>query len=470
MHTVFRSLLISLVIAVTAGVSSAQEGTEHLSPFSHGAGRTYVVTARGLDALGLNPASLAYGSRSSFEFSILPFSTFGAEVGAGFFFDSLTIILDSADLAEGDQDSAAFILDNEGFSGRADARLLGAYYFDEALGGFGLSWNTHAAARASLPRRLIELLTDYTLVLDDLINIENIDAQALWYNSIGVSYGRKLFGDSLGTIRSFNVGASIKYLQGIAYLRIEEGAYFRSRPEGNGGIEYEANYVMRTAHIDAFGSNGPDLGISDALSGGAGSGLGFDLGMSVAFGGTEKKPAMLLGLSINDIGSITWNRNTYERTVDHLRDTIATSGQTSESLADTLGALGGTLRKVGDFSTDLPTTIRLGGLIDLSAMVSASDINFSVALELMHGLTGTVGTHAEPRIGVGAALELPSPVASFRGATGFVVDRGVFDLTLGLGTSLFETVSFDIATARLLELFGGGNNRADVSAGFKIHL
>jgi hypothetical protein len=80
----------------------AQEGYEHLSPLSHGAGRTYVVNSRGLDAVGLNPALLALGSKRTWEFSAFPISALGADAGASFLSDKLTQLANNtADLDSG---------------------------------------------------------------------------------------------------------------------------------------------------------------------------------------------------------------------------------------------------------------------------------------------------------------------------------------------------------------------------------
>src|SRR5690349_16350068 len=62
----------------------AQEGYEHLSPIAHGAGRTYVVTSRGLSAVGLNPALLDYESDKTLQLQLFPASAYGLDAGPSF--------------------------------------------------------------------------------------------------------------------------------------------------------------------------------------------------------------------------------------------------------------------------------------------------------------------------------------------------------------------------------------------------
>ena len=68
-------------------------------------------------------------------------------------------------------------------------------------------------------------------------------------------------------------------------------------------LQYEsnANFVaVDTGHVSFKSSN-----ISDLLSKPAGTGLGFDIGVS-----GEVFQALRVGVSITDIGKVTWNQNT----------------------------------------------------------------------------------------------------------------------------------------------------------------
>src|SRR5512140_522748 len=77
-------ICLSFLIGMPA-LLLAQEGYEHLSPVAHGAGRTYVVTSRGLSAVGLNPALLGLDDNgNTMEFQLFPISSFGLDAGPSF--------------------------------------------------------------------------------------------------------------------------------------------------------------------------------------------------------------------------------------------------------------------------------------------------------------------------------------------------------------------------------------------------
>src|SRR5438045_7222923 len=75
---------LAVIFLFSPIISFAQEGYEHLSPIAHGAGRTYVVTSRGLAAVGLNPALLGYDNDKTFEIQVFPLSAYGLDAGPSF--------------------------------------------------------------------------------------------------------------------------------------------------------------------------------------------------------------------------------------------------------------------------------------------------------------------------------------------------------------------------------------------------
>lgn len=451
----------------------AQEGYEHLSPLSHGAGRTYVVNSRGVDAMGLNPALLALGSKKSWEISILPASSLGADAGASFLSDKLTQIANNtANLDSGRHRDALSLLQNNGLSGRADARILAVYYHQEDFGGIGFKFSTHSGIRTQIPDDIFQFLNNYLSFADKDVMIDDIDAQGLWYNSWSVNYGRNLL-KSDGFLRSLSVGAAIKYIQGLGYLRLEEGAYVHTTPLPNQRIRFEANYSVRYAFIDVFdrANSNEDISIWDVFGGSAGSGFGFDIGTAAAFGGEEGKPAFLLGVSVNDIGAITWTENTIERKADHVLDTVYYQSADIDATADTLAALAGEVTRIGNFTTDLPTTLRIGAALNFKQLgIIPIGPEITVAAEMSQGLSSVVGSLDDARFGLGAIAEWSLAVLSIRTAAGIVMERDILDVTLGVGTTIYDVLSFDISSARLGQLFNAGEGRSDVSVGLKVHL
>src|SRR6185295_12584868 len=83
-HVLFFASVLCLTSVFVAPRLHAQEGTERLAPFAHGAGRTYALTPRGLDAVEINPALLAFGTPRKFELTIAPFTSLGFNSGSSF--------------------------------------------------------------------------------------------------------------------------------------------------------------------------------------------------------------------------------------------------------------------------------------------------------------------------------------------------------------------------------------------------
>src|ERR1017187_5987558 len=232
-----KQIAFALIFISLACTARAQEGIEHLSPFAAGAGGTYAVTPRGLDAVGLNPSLLGLGTPRNFEISLIPFSSFGVKAGPSFTqINSISKGFQNANLASnlptvspdtsrGDsiRISLADLLSNNKLSSTADARLFGISYYDPDIGAFALTMTTHAALRASIPDTLLSLigLGFLTKVFLDGDNLppQQVDIQGLWYSEYTLSFGRNIMGESESGEPQLLAGLGLKYVQGIAMIR-----------------------------------------------------------------------------------------------------------------------------------------------------------------------------------------------------------------------------------------------------------
>ena len=111
-----------------ASMLFAQEGYEHLSATAHGAGRTYVVTSRGLSAVGLNPALLGYDNDKTLEIQIFPLSVYGLDAGPSFSdVNGLTGVFSTgiSHFTDSSLTTIANLLSDGKLSARGDAELFG---------------------------------------------------------------------------------------------------------------------------------------------------------------------------------------------------------------------------------------------------------------------------------------------------------------------------------------------------------
>src|ERR1044071_676768 len=190
-----RLLAILSIVIVLSSSLHAQEGTERLAPFAHGAGRTYALTARGLDAVEINPALLAYGTPRTFELTLAPFTSIGANTGLSF-----NTINDVATGLKGDSVIGNAKVTNSFYNNQLSAdlglRVFGLSYNKANVGTFALTWDIHAAMRANIPDSILIYLTPpndtVNFINGRVLTPQHVDVQGIWYHQYGLSYGRNL--------------------------------------------------------------------------------------------------------------------------------------------------------------------------------------------------------------------------------------------------------------------------------------
>jgi hypothetical protein len=470
------ALIFLLMVACTA---RAQEGLEQLSPFATGAGRTFAVTPRGLDAVGLNPSLLGLGTPRPFELSIIPFSSFGVNAGPSFtqinsiskgFQNGNLASQDSTvnpELTKGDSIRVSFanLLNSNKLSSTADARLFGLSYYDPNIGAFALTLTTHAALRVSLPDTLLGYIGLGFLSRfseGDKLPPQQVDVQGLWYSEYTLSFARNIMGDAMSGQPQLLAGVGLKYVEGIAMIRMTSGSTFSInypfQPQGSAIAN--VNYQIDYAYPSEFDPNHLPNGFSTNLlaNASAGSGLGADIGFTLgAFDSLQNSPWQL-GLSITDIGYITWTKNTDVRSADTLvKITTSTVGD-KDTINGELAALGGKLNTTdAPITTALPTTLHIAGALDLSQIgITIASARIGVAAEYALGLTSTVGAPDNGRFGFGATLEVPSSTFAWHTALGFTTQDGVTGLTFAIGCGIGNRVMIDAGTSGLTQLFQSG--------------
>ncbi|MDP4220730.1 MAG: DUF5723 family protein [Bacteroidota bacterium] len=466
------TLFILLFLSLTLTSLFAQEGYEHLSPIAHGAGRTYVVTSRGLDAVGLNPALLEFENDKTLEIQIFPLSTYGLDAGPSFSdANALSSIFSTgiSHFTDSSLTNIANLLSNGKLSGRGDAEILGVSYRFPEVGTFAFTWTTHGAVRTDIPQSFLDFAKSAAHnLIQSPSSIDNFEFQGMWYNEYSLTYAKtiEIGKDSNDFLKNISVGGAIKYVSGIAYLKVDQGNYIHTMP-GNERIIFNVNFDEHAAYSSNFDPRHvPNHFSFDFLtSNSAGSGMGADIGVCFGFlSNRHGTPTVLLGVSATDIGSITWNKNATERIVNHMVDTILYK---SGDITDSLKSLGGLLKDVSSFTSPLPSMFRAGFMIDLDAMgVAWGAFAPKIALEYANGLTSLVGSLKSGRLGAGLTLERTGPVG-LRLAGGFVIESGASDLTLGCGITLFQFLNIDVASAHIGQFFKSGSSRTDLALGIR---
>ncbi len=470
----------------------AQEETEQLSPFANGAGRTYAISSRGLDAVGLNPSLLALGTPRPFEITIAPISSLGINAGPSLaqinsvshgFQDTelssqaLSNTPDSLQKGDSTRLSLANLLSNNGLSSSIDVRVFGMSYFDPNIGGFALTWTMHAALEASIPNELLNYIgvgAVANIAEGYQLPAQTLDIQGIWYSEYTLSYARTVMGTpSSGDLQLLS-GVGLKYVTGIAVIQMNPGIFSINSPPDLGGGHYVVgvNYQIRSAYPSEFNFNNlPNTFSLNLLeNASAGSGAGADIGFTLGnFDSTHNAP-WELAVSVTDIGSIRWNKNVSIRSADTTLSP-STSNVSQDSINAQLKALGGKVdTTAGSFTTPLPTTLHIAGALDLSQIgIRMDGVALGAVAEYALGLTNTVGAPINGRFGFALTLEDPGSAFSFHSALGFTTQDGTSDLTVAVGIGLWNRVLFDVGTDGLFGLFSS-TGHTDAAFGFKVLL
>src|SRR5665213_800694 len=337
-------IALALTLASTR-LLRAQDEIEHLSPFAHGAGQTYALTSRGLDAVGLNPSLLALGTPRPFEITLVPISSFGLDDGPSLSqVNSISQGLQASGLSSTDtttngltkgdstRESIANLLSNNNLSSTIDARIFGISYYDRDLGAFAFTWTMHAALQASIPSELLNYIGVGALARlgqGDSLPPQQPDVQGIWYSEYTLSYARTIIGTPGSSDLQLLVGAGVKYIAGIAAIQLDPTSeFFANYPPStiNGGGEHSVgvNYRIYSAYPNAFNFTHLPSGFSTSLitNSTAGLGLGADIGFTLGAFDSASNAPWQVAFSITDIGSIRWDQNASLRTA---ADTIVAS-------------------------------------------------------------------------------------------------------------------------------------------------
>lgn len=354
------ALLLIIFLAVPALAQQTFDARSAGMAFSNGA------DTRGLDHIGLNPATLALPTSYNFEFNLI-----SANVNAGN--NGLTkeqydsyFTVDDYFLSDDNKQDILNEIKAEGLRIRGRARVMGLAFY---MPNFSLSINGYGLGRINVPRDAIELALrgnadegrTYSFNESDGIGITTVDVR------LSGAYPFKLANNA--PIRFAAAGMTLRYISGLKYGNIED---------------FEGEF--RNFSLD---QNRAFMGLDgrySAVSAEGGSGIAADLGGLV----TLRDQDLSIGLTFtNIVGAIRWDTDTERRLYsiidgDSLRlpDGIPDSITTSRSVP------------ISDFTTNLARTM------DLSLAWRFKN-GFMLSSTYEQGFTNNIGGTTDPRFAFG---------------------------------------------------------------------
>ncbi len=430
-------------------------------------GGTNAVSARGVHAIGVNPANLAIQQEHKIEIStLIPLPTLNISAGNDF------ITLD---------DYNYFFTGVENENGEINGRYLGtsekskfldlfeqgsmvntnfgttilstSVYLDKKIGAFGFSISDLTSIQASLPTQMFELAL-YGNEVNKVFDLTDMDVKAWYLRNYSLSYSRDLSEYFPDAFKFFSAGLTLKLVHGYFYAGVDKiNTKLKTQPDY--GILINGDSRMLVAASPSFGII-HDFEEEDIIRDGspglfnapAGTGFGLDFGFYA-----DLNKVWSIAFALTDLGSINWTKGTVQYTSesDFLLDDVS-----DEELVDSLSnAITGEGSYTSAFSTSLSTAMKMGVGFRVDKLLKG---NFPGTLlfefNYHQGFNEMPSNSKNPRFTVGSEWY---PLGWFNLRTG--ISAGGYDgfnWAFGFG---FDSglIDFDFATAYTHSLLNGNN-------------
>lgn len=466
--------------------------------------RTFVASGRGLEAVGTNPANLVLSHRGkwtdyvggymvdlsedsmsfnsqkirrntppSLTLSIIPFSMSVATdfVNYDIYKEYFTGIPDtngdgereSRFLSDDDKEKILGIFPDGLAETHADLdlRLFGMTIHNDWLGEIAFTVTHRVSFNFDMPKDYLRFGFFGLDSNGSMYDFSGTDVRGWHLREYGVSYARRI--PQIRFIEDFAAGITVKYFHGYNIVLTDKyDATFGNRRREDGSYELNGNFDFRVLRSTSNDIKEDSLEIKPFPSP-AGTGVGFDLGVS-----GEIYRGVRAGLSIVDVGSITWTENTKE-TIAHSSFTM--TNPTSEEQTDSLkNSFKGEDRETGEFSTSLATALRVGTAVQVDNLpfIGWFPGQMLLSIEYQQGFNDSPGNSKRPRVGVGAEWR---PVSFFPLRTGVSIggaDR--FNWAAGLGLD-FGFFTLDLGSENVGVLFSPNSfNQASFGLGMTLRI
>ena len=430
-------------------------------------GGTNGVSARGVHAIGVNPANLAIQQEHSIEVStLIPLPTLNITAGNDF----ITL-----------NDYNYFFTGVEGENGEINGRYLDAsekskfldlfaqgsmvstnfgttilsasIYLDKKIGAFGFAISDWTSVQASLPTQMFELAL-YGNEVNKVFDLKDMDVKAWYLRNYSLSYSRDLSEYFTDAFKFFSAGLTLKLVHGYFYAGVDK-INTTLKTQTDYGILINGDSRMLVAASPSFGiihDFEDDEIIRDGSPGlfnaPAGTGFGLDFGFYA-----DLNKVWSIAFALTDLGSINWKKGTVQYTSesDFLLDDV-----TDEELVDSLSdAITGEGSYTGAFSTSLSTAMKMGVGFRVDKLLKG---NFpgTLLFELNYhqGFNNMPANSKIPRFSLGTEWY---PITWFNVRTGLSVG-GYDDFNWAFGFG-FDSglLDFDFASAYTHSILNGNN-------------
>jgi hypothetical protein len=385
---------------------------------------------RGLEQVGLNPATLALPHPYRFEFNIISLT---ASARNNSFSKSQydKYFTTGRFLDEDDKNDILSSIPDDGlrgdFSVRANTLAFYMPYFSLSLAGLGNGF-------AKLPSDLPELAFGGNTEEGRTYQIGDMDGDGWGGLEVLLSGAYPVYPGDEDWWNNIAIGATMKFIAGLAAFEITES-------DGK-LINYDRSQNRYYATIDQK---------FEARTSEGGRGIGLDFGAVAKF---QKR--WTFGLTfLNVFGSINWTGTTEKHLISLIADSLAIS-ETFTETPDSVVMDTDTTFAIGEFSTGLPKVLDLGAAYQALPYLL-------VTAEYEQGLTKSMAGTTTPRFAIGAEYIPPQfPYTPIR--TGFSIG-GRFGSSFAFGFGVnFRNWILDLAYIGYGGIFPGSAKGLSLAA------
>jgi hypothetical protein len=248
-------------------------------------------------------------------------------------------------------------------------------------------------------------------------------------------------------------------VQGVAHFEVAETSLLtidQVVANGSGGYRVQGGFLFRSAQPDNFDiASAVGSFFSGLFPSTAGAGVGLDLGVSGVLyrmkGDNEQgvgHDAVYFGMAVQDVGKVRWSKNTYVRSLVGVNDTLQSGNLSNEQFK----RYEGTLDKVVEYSTALPSVFRVGLAMNVGAYAPEMDGTLVIGIEGEAPLNDIPGNSVDPRLSIGADWGVNDWFALRGGLSGGGVQS--FGIGLGIGLRPYDWLTIDLGSSEIEGLFG----------------
>lgn len=427
-------------------------------------GNTSAANSTDLDAFNQNPANILnqrWDCNSSVYFNI------ATNAGALLSSEFLSIDFYNDYFAEDDNGYAQYLTEqdksniyneagNEPVNFMGSTKILSVIYNSKNAGSFGLSLDERVAGNFMLNQDFLQVAL-YGNQSNSYYDFSETYLNDYWVREINLTYADRFKIKKNKMFDELSFGISIKPQLGIYYLKTQSNNLSVSTNDSN---VIEGSGAMNFLYSGLTDNN--HFKYSTDYSG---FGLGFDAGVTVSLKDISKKANLKVGLSITDIGTLNWSKNTFTYFYD---GTYVVTNITDKNQVDSLrDIIKGTKTPTGEFSTGLPTALRFGfsyNLFDKNKNDSLKEEIASISVDYYQGFNNNLGGTTKPIVGIGGeynATKALSPRAGFAFG-GFEK----FVMSVGLGIYAGPVI-IDLGTYNISSIFSP-RGTSKLSAGMNI--